>query len=93
MGPVLTFWARMRGYRFLLLRLAVLGAIILFISLSCSKENEAERIRSLIKKGAELAEKHDLSGLMKFTSEDFVAQPGKHGSREVKRILWFAFNQ
>ena len=92
MGPVLTLWARMRGYRFLLLRLAVLGAIILFISLSCSKENEAERIRSLIKKGAELAEKHDLSGLMKFTSEDFVAQPGKHGSREVKRILWFAFN-
>jgi hypothetical protein len=92
MGPVLTFWARMRGRRLLPLRLAVFGVIILFLSLSCSKENETERIRSLIKKGAELAEKHDLSGLMKFTSEDFVAQPGKHGSREVKRILWFALN-
>jgi hypothetical protein len=92
MGPVLTFWARMRGRRLTLLRLAVFGVIILFLSLSCSKENETERIRSLIKKGAELAEKHDLSGLMKFTSEDFVAQPGKHGSREVKRILWFALN-
>ena len=92
MSPVLTFRARMRGHRLFLLRLAFLGVIILFFSLSCSKENEAERIRSLIKKGAELAEKHDLSGLMKFTTEDFIAQPGKHGSREVKRILWFAFN-
>ncbi|MEJ2363722.1 MAG: hypothetical protein P8075_05985 [Deltaproteobacteria bacterium] len=92
MSPVLTFWARMRGYRLLLLRLAVFGIIILSFSLSCSKENEVERIRNLIKKGAQLAEKHDLNGLMKLTSEDFVARPGKHGSREVKRILWLAFN-
>ena len=92
MSPVLTFWVGMRGHRLLLLILAVLGVIILFFSPSCSKENQAEQIRSLIKKSAELAEKHDLSGLMKFTTEDFIAQPGKHGSREVKRILWFAFN-
>jgi len=83
----------MRREKFCLLRLAVLGVIILFFSPSCSKEDQAEKIRSLIKKGAELAEKHDLSGLLKFTTEDFIAQPGKHGSREVKRILWFAFNR
>jgi hypothetical protein len=82
----------MKTQKLFFLGLAALGVIILFFSLSCSKEDEAEKIRSLIKKGAELAEKHDLNGLIKFTTEDFVAQPGKHGSREVKRILWFAFN-
>jgi hypothetical protein len=92
MSPLVTSSARMKGHRLFLLSLAALGVIILSFSPSCSKENEAERIRSLIKEGAEFAEKHDLSGLMKFTTEDFIAQPGKHGSREVKRILWFAFN-
>ena len=92
MSPVLTSCLRMRREKFFLLRLAVLGVIILFFSPSCSKEDQAEKIRSLIKEGAELAEKHDLSGLIKFTTADFIAQPGKHGSREVRRILWFAFN-
>lgn len=92
MSSVLTSCLRMRREKSFLLRLAVLGVIILFFSPSCSKEDQAEKIRSLIKKGAELAEKHDLSGLLKFTTEDFIAQPGKHGSLEVKRILWFAFN-
>ena len=92
MSPLLTSCLRVRREKFFLLRLAVLGVVILFFSFSCSKEDQAEKIRSLIKKGAELAEKHDLSGLLKFTTEDFIAQPGKHGSREVKRILWFAFN-
>ena len=92
MSPLLTSCLRVRREKFFLLRLAVLGVIILFFSPSCSKEDQAEKIRSLIKEGAELAEKHDLSGLIKFTTEDFIAQPGKHGSREVRRILWFAFN-
>ena len=82
----------MRGRKFFLLRPVVLGVILLLFSPSCAKEDEAEKIRSLIKEGAELAEKHDISGLINFTTEDFVAQPGRHGSREVRRILWFAFN-
>jgi hypothetical protein len=82
----------MRRRKFFLLRPVVLGVILLLFSPSCAKEDEAEKIRSLIKEGAELAEKHDISGLLKFTTEDFVAQPGRHGSREVRRILWFAFN-
>jgi hypothetical protein len=73
-------------------RLAVLGVILLLFLTSCSKEDEAEKIRTLIKEGAGLAEKHDISGLIAFTTEDFIAQPGKHGSRGVRRILWLAFN-
>jgi len=92
MSPVLTSCPRIGGRKFFLLRPAVLGVILLLFSPSCSKDDEAEKIRSLIKEGAELAEKHDLRGLMKYTTEDFVAQPGKHDSREVRRILWFAFN-
>ena len=92
MSPVLTSCLRMRREKFFLLRLAVLGVIILFFSPSCSKEDQAEKIRSLVKEGAELAEKHDISGLIDLTTEDFIAQPGKHGNREVRRILWFAFN-
>ena len=92
MSPVQTSSPRMETRKFFLLRMAVLGVIILFSCLSCSKEDEAERIRSVIKNSDELDEKHDLSGLFKFTTEDFIAQPGNHGSREVKRMLWFAFN-
>jgi hypothetical protein len=83
---------RQKGEELFLPRLLALGVILLLFFPSCSKEDEAEKIRSLIKEGAEFAEKHDISGLIKFTTEDFIAQPGKHGSREVRRILWFAFN-
>jgi hypothetical protein len=83
---------RQKGGKLSLSRLAVIGVILLLFSPSCSKEDEAEKIRSLIKEGAELAEKQDISGLIKFTTEDFTAQPGNQGSREVRRILWLAFN-
>ena len=73
-------------------RLAVLVVILSLFFPSCAKEDEAEKIRSLIKECAELAEKHDLSGLIKCTTEDFLAQPGNNARREVRRILWFAFN-
>lgn len=92
MSLVLTSCPRMRGQVFYLLKLAVLGVMILSIIFSCSNEDETAKIRSLIKKAADLAEKHDLSGLLELASEDFMGQPGKHDSRGVKRILWFAFN-
>ncbi len=92
MSPAMMSCQRIRKEKIFLLRLAVLGLILLLFSPSCSKEDEAEKIRSLIREGAELAEKQDISGLIKFTTEDFTAQPGNQGSREVRRILWFAFN-
>ena len=73
-------------------RLKLLLLLLLLLLPSCSKDDDTEKIRSLIKKGAELAEKHDLPGLLELTTEDFLALPGKHGRREVRRILWFTFN-
>jgi hypothetical protein len=92
MRSLLTSCLRIPSREYFLCNLAVLGMILLLLSPSCAKEDEAEKIRSLIKEGVELAEKHDISGLIAFTTKDFIAQPGKHGSREVRRILWFAFN-
>jgi hypothetical protein len=74
-----------------LVRLAILCSILFLLFSSCAKEDETEKILRLIKQGAELAEKQDALGLMEFTTEDFVAQPGQHGNQEVRRILWLAF--
>ena len=89
-----TLFARMRigAFNPSLARLLTFSLITLFILTACSKEDDTEQIRKLIKEGAKLAEEHSAAGLLKLTTEDFVAQPGKHDGREVRRILWYAFN-
>ncbi|UCG94092.1 MAG: hypothetical protein JSW13_06605 [Candidatus Aerophobus sp.] len=92
MRPVPRPCLKSRVMNLLAPRLKLLLLLLLLLLPSCSKDDDTEKIRSLIKKGAELAEKHDLGGLLELTTEDFLALPGKHGSREVRRILWFTFN-
>jgi hypothetical protein len=75
-----------------LARLITVLLITLFILAACSKDNDTEQILNLIKEGAKLAEEHSAAGILKLTTEDFVARPGQHDGREVRRILWFAFN-
>ena len=75
-----------------LTRLITFSLITLFILTACSKEDDTEQILTLIKEGAKLAEKHNAAGLLELTTQDFVARPGKHDGREVRRILWFTFN-
>ena len=81
----------MRVVEYWIFGLAILCLIPLMLFPSCAKEDETEKVLKLIKQGAELAEKHDAVGLMRFTTEDFVARPGQHGRQEVRRILWLAF--
>ena len=64
---------------------------LLFLT-ACAKEDDTEKIRALIKEGAKLAEEHSAAGLLELTTGDFIARPGEHDGREVRRILWFAFN-
>jgi hypothetical protein len=64
---------------------------LFFLSAACSQKDEAQRIRTLIKKGAELAEDHNVGGVMELTTEDVVALPGHHNRLEIKRIIWSAF--
>ena len=69
-----------------------LWCLVLFLSLmSCASKDDTEVIRQRVKQGALFAENHDIRGLMKLTSEDFLAMPGQHDHRGVRRILWMAF--
>jgi hypothetical protein len=65
--------------------------ILLLFSSSCSRGDDVVKIQALIKKGAALAEKHDIQGLLALTSGDFVAFPGGHDRQGVKGILRLAF--
>ena len=72
-------------------RHAFLWAIVLVFVASCSPKDEIAVIRELIKEGAELAEDHDVGGIMELTTADVVALPGQHNRLEIKRIIWTAF--
>jgi hypothetical protein len=72
-------------------RQTILWAILFVFVSSCSQNDEVSAIRELIKKGAELAEDHDVGGILERATEDVVALPGQHNRLEIKRILWAAF--
>ena len=74
-----------------LIRLAASLIVLFHIFISCSAKDDAEVIRQLVKEGAKLAESHDISGLMKLTAENFIADPGQHDHRAVRGILFRAF--
>jgi hypothetical protein len=71
-------------------RQAILWAILFVFVSSCSPKDEVAAIREVIKKGAELAEDHDVGGIMELTTADVVALPGQHNRLEIKRIIWAA---
>lgn len=73
------------------IRPAIFWAILFVFVSSCSPKDEVAAIRELIRKGAELAEDHDVGGVMELTTENVVALPGRHNRMEIKRIIWLAF--
>jgi hypothetical protein len=76
---------------YLALRRTVYWIIPLLILIACSKKDDITIIRQLIAQGAKLAENQDINGLMKLTTDDFSALPGKRDNRQVKTIIWLAF--
>ncbi len=66
-------------------------ACLLWLTLACAAGDEASVLRDQIQEGAGFAEKHDIGALMGLASPDFKAQPGDHGSRAVRGILFKAF--
>ncbi|NOQ19665.1 MAG: hypothetical protein GQ571_06835, partial [Desulfobacterales bacterium] len=53
----------------------ILWGILFLFLVACSEKDDVSAIRELIKKGAELAEDHDVGGIMDLTTEDVVAHP------------------
>jgi hypothetical protein len=72
-------------------QLSFLLTALFFLGLSCAQKDDAAAVRALIKKGAQLAEGHDVSGIFELTTADIEASPGRHHRLEIKRILWAAF--
>jgi len=75
----------------LMVGMKTLLIILMILTFSCSKEDEAVVIHSLIEKGAALAEAQDVKGLMSLTSMNFSARPGQHNRQKTGEILWMAF--
>ena len=74
--------------------LLLLGAVAFLSLAACSeKDDDATLIRQLIEEGASLAEAHNISDLLKLTSEDFLAQDGRLNRQQVKKFLWLAFRR
>jgi hypothetical protein len=74
-----------------LLRLAFLFAVILLFIGTCAERDDVSAIRALIKKGAVLAEKHDIGGILKLSVEDLQALPGELTRKGISGVLWRAF--
>ncbi len=74
----------------MLQRILVLLALLLVVS-ACSAKEDADVIRDLIQKGAEMAESKQVGDLMEQTGQGFVAMPGRRSADETKGILFAAF--
>jgi hypothetical protein len=70
---------------------AILAVIFSLFLIACSEKDDVLAIRELIKKGAALAEDHDVGGMMDLTTEDLVGYPGQMNRLEIKGIIWRAF--
>ncbi len=66
-------------------------AMLFVVAASCSPKDDVVQIRKIVREMAELAEKHDIHGLMNLSTENFIALPGHHDRKETHRIIWLAF--
>ena len=80
----------MRG-RISISPLLFLSVIGFFLIQGCGHQDDKSAILELVQNGAELAEKHDIMGLFKMTTDHFLAMPGELDRRSCKGVLWRAF--
>jgi hypothetical protein len=78
------------GNKKLLRHVLVFGVAVLCMA-SCAERDDVRAIRTLIKEGAVLAEKHDIGGILALASEDLQALPGELDRQQVRGVLWRAF--
>lgn len=72
---------------------AVVAAIVFFtLCTACSRGDDADKIRVQIARGAELAEAHDIGGLLKLASKEVVAMPMNLDRSGIRAVLWRTFN-
>ena len=59
--------------------------------LSCSQKDDVASIRAMIRKGARLAEAHDVNGIFELTTRNLRVMPGRLEGRAAKAALWRTF--
>lgn len=69
----------------------MLSSLLILLLAACGEKDDAAIIRDLVKKGAELAVKHDVGDLMDLLAPGFMATPGNHDTQRVKGLLLVAF--
>ncbi len=68
---------------------AVVTSILsLSLLVACSSTPSEEAIHQLIQDGINMAESHDVRGMMELLEDGFIAGPGHHQKREVRGILF-----
>ncbi|MFO8070619.1 MAG: hypothetical protein R6V85_01980 [Polyangia bacterium] len=60
---------------------------------SCEEQDGETAIRQLISRAASLAERHELGELMRMTTQDVTARPGRMSRAEIKGALLVAFRR
>ena len=68
----------------------VLG-LVLFSLTACGPQDDKKVLQELVEKAANLAENHDIGGIIELTTEDFTASPGDLDRTGTKRILFLTF--
>lgn len=73
-------------------RPAVLALLLVLATwTACTRQDDEEKIRALIDDGAQLAEAHDISGILDLATENLLAMPMGLDRRGVKAVLWRTF--
>ena len=76
-----------------LLRTLIVTLVIGALCLACARDNDAEQIRTRIAAGIDLAEAHEIGGLLKLASEEIRAMPMNLDRRGIKGVLWQSFKR
>lgn len=68
-----------------------MGLMAIILTLSCSSKNDTDLVREVIDEGVALAEAHQIGDLLRLTTKEFIALPGRHNQPSTKRVLFAAF--
>jgi hypothetical protein len=73
--------------------IAIAAAVVFFAFITaCTRGDNSDKIRARIARGAELAEAHDIGGLLKLASKEVVAMPMNLDCNGIRAVLWRTFN-
>jgi len=83
--------ARVKNPRTRVVIAIVAAGVFLVLCMSCSRGDDADKIRTQIASGATLAETHDIGGLLRLATRDIVAMPMNLDRSGIRAVLWRTF--